>query len=405
MSWTRREFLTTSMATGLGLGAATWSMPGWLRTAQAAPLGDRCLVVIQLSGGNDGLNTVIPFEDDHYHRARPVIGIEKNQVLELGDNLGLHPQLTALRELFQDGRLSIVNNVGYPNPNRSHFRSMDIWHSANPAEPNPSTGWLGRTDDRLHGRDQGSSSLTWRIGGRDVPLALRGVERQAPSIEDPKDLRWDWAELPKGADLTSCLGPARSDNPLLENIRAATLAAHSRSGKVEELLRKKPAAGYPKTALAQQLHFAAHLFSESVGPRVIYLTQEGYDTHARQSSNHGELVGTLSRALGAFQQQLRSLGLEDRVLTFVFSEFGRRVRENGSQGTDHGAAAPCFLLSSQVKGGFHGGPPRLDDLDNGDVPYTVDFRSVYATLLESWLGIPTPGIIPDGYAPLPLLRS
>ncbi len=396
----RRNFLQL----GVGLGLSTLAGPHWLRAAaDASPL-DRKLVVLELTGGNDALNMLIPYGDDLYHRARPQLRIPQAEVLRLDDHFGLHPRMGALREIHELGDLAIVHGVGYENPDRSHFRALDIWHSGDPLSARPRTGWVGRAADRADGDD---GPFAVRVGGRDLPLLLRSEQSDTPTLERLEDLEWDRgsyeAVRARRALQESLLRPRREGGGAADRLQRAWLSAMRDADRLGAAAKNENVADYPAGALAQQLRLGAALLASDVGPRVVHVNQTGYDTHANQTQPHAQLLGDLSSALGAFWSDLRSRGLEDRVLVLVYSEFGRRVNENASAGTDHGAAAPVLLISGKLKGGFHGQSPSLADLSDGDVKHQVDFRRVYATLLEPWLGVPALPVIGEGFAPLSVL--
>jgi uncharacterized protein (DUF1501 family) len=416
--WSRREFLVT---VGAGVGLASLRGPSWLSAAAAAPEGDRRLVVLQLTGGNDALNMVVPYADDLYHRARPQLRIPVEQVLRLDDRFGLHPSMTALRALHDEGALAIVHGVGTPVPDRSHFRSMDIWHSADPEAPRPTSGWIGRAADahaecqeRLGGAAEGAAAapFAWRVGGRDLPLLLRGRRSDTPTLEDLADLRWDLGAESEAARRRAVqaelLGVPRAERSGAsphspEAVRRAWLGALRAAERSAAAIDATSAVEYPAGELGRRLSLAAAILASGLGARVVHLEQGGYDTHARQSQPHAILLGELSAALGAFFADLRARGITDRTLVLVHSEFGRRVAENASAGTDHGAAAPVLLLSGALRGGFHGEAPSLADLDDGDQRSTMDFRRVYATALEPWLGVAAAPIVGAAYRPLPII--
>lgn len=404
--WSRRRFLKSGVGLGAGamaLGFPSFtSLPPWLEAAThgAAPT-DRRLVIIQLTGGNDGLNMVVPYRDDQYHRARPTLRIDEKQALPLSDTLALNPNMAALHELFHDGQLAVVNGVGYDNPDRSHFRSLDIWHSALLDPKARSTGWLGRAAEASD--RSASEDLAWRVGGRDVPLALRGKRTQAPALTDASDLAWHSGSAAQSALSERLLETPRAPGGSLEAVRIATREAQRRSSELTaRLLGAKGSSEYPNTDLGNQLSFSARAIAAGAAPPVLYLTQGGYDTHARQDATHGDLLAQLSSALGAFRRDLAGRGQWDNVLVFVFSEFGRRVQENRSRGTDHGAAAPVLLLSAGVVPGLHGSAPDLTKLVDGDLSHEVDFRRIYATLLDRWLGVDSGPVLGD-FVPLPVI--
>ncbi len=360
---------------------------------------DRVLVIVQLTGGNDGLNTVVPYADDDYHRARPVLAIAPKSVLELSDELGLHPALSGLHELWGEGALTVVNNVGYPDPDRSHFRSMEIWHTASLAATPPRAGWLGR----LAGRAGADAALPFaRLGGRDLPLALAGAPSQVPAIGDLDDLEPRYADRSGAERLVKSVCTAAAergdDAGFIASAYAAAFETAQRLGSLSASMASVP---FPGTSFARDLQLAARLIGAGAGTRVLYLTEGGFDTHAGQLSTHPALLRALSDGLTAFQRQLEKQGDAERVTTLVFSEFGRRIHENASGGTDHGQAAPVLLVGRPPGGGVLGPPPDLSGGKGADVPLTTDFRAVYASALE-WLGFPAAPVIEGRFEPLEL---
>lgn len=407
MLLTRRSFLGTA---ALGLTP----VPRVLLAAasQALAGGDQpVLVVLQLSGGNDGLNTVVPFEDSTYGSLRPTLAISKGSALPLklrGDapatggpgplEVGFHPAMKGLHALYQEGAVAVVQGVGYPNPSRSHFRSMDIWHTARPGDEEASAGWLGTAVSRHRGALQALD-----VGDERLPLALQG-ETQVPTLQN---LDWiDFLATERGRVARERLRSLNSVGRGAEAEKVRQLAA-STLGDLESILavRGKPCpVDYPESHVASSLKWVGQLVASGFGSRIYYLSQGGFDTHARQKDAHATLLGLVSDAVSAFYRHLKAVGVEKRVVLLVFSEFGRRVRENGSLGTDHGVAAPVFLVSGMVRGGLHGTHPALDDLDEGDLKHAVDFRRIYATLLDGVLQIPSGPILGGAFEGLDLLQ-
>jgi uncharacterized protein (DUF1501 family) len=404
----RRRFLKTTFGASALLSMGL-EVPGFLtRTALAADSAaakDRVLIVVQLSGGNDGLNTVIPYADDGYRRNRVVLRIPQEQVLKVDDYIGLHPQMAGFEKLLQEQHLSIVQGVGYPNPDRSHFRSMDIWHSAQPDFAKPQDGWLGRSLAKI-GRQQGGDVPALHLGPQELPLALMSQERPVPSVDSLESfqLRTAGGALATPA-LSQLASTPRPENPLLSFVQRSALTAYASSQQVREALKdQRSAVSYPAFGLARKLRSIAHLIDAGLATRIYYVSLDGFDTHANQAQAHGGLLGELSSSLAAFIEDLRQRGHLDRVLVMSFSEFGRRVKENASQGTDHGAAAPLFLMGSRMKPGTFGKHPSLSDLDaEGDLKHHTDFRRVYATLLDRWLACSSRDILGSDFEPLPLL--
>ncbi|MGI9013317.1 MAG: DUF1501 domain-containing protein [Phycisphaerales bacterium] len=384
--FSRRLFLkqtagaTSLLATGL-------TLPGFLgRTALASAadgsIDKRILVIIQMTGGNDGLNTVIPFRDDRYHRARPTLAIARDRVHDLGNDLGLHPDMSAFKGLFDDGKLSVITNVGYPNPDRSHFRSMDIWHTALTQPEKAEDGWLGRVVDRAGERQ---TPLALHLDDSVLPLALKTQTQSVPSIASIDSFSLAQRDPAFDTTLQAARQAATDDLLYVQRIAVSSVANARRLNDVAND-NGGSAAGYPQFNLANRLRQIAQLIGADFGSRIYYTSYGGFDTHARQILSHGRLLQELSDSVVAFQRDIEARGLADRVVVMTFSEFGRRVKENGSRGTDHGAAAPMFIIGNNVRAGIIGGRPDLSDEATGDVPFTLDFRQVYASMLEDWLG-------------------
>jgi uncharacterized protein (DUF1501 family) len=398
----RRDFLRTTLA-GSSLIALSPTVPGFLaRTARAAlPEKDgRVLVVVQLDGGNDGINTVVPHADEGYARHRSALKIGTDQLLKVNDRVGLHPAMGDAAKLLESGRLAIVPGVGYPNPNRSHFESMAIWNSArlDPEDRN-GPGWIGRGLDAIsQGTAPPASSLF--VGAGTVPVALRGRRSVASALERLEDLTLD-----AGAESSRSLAAGASGEDLAAFVRRSTLDAYTASDRIASLARGGDSARYPATGLGERLRLVARLLKGGHGARVYYTSQSGYDTHAGQGAMHDSLLRELSGSLKAFLDDMAASGLADRVVVVTFSEFGRRVAENGSAGTDHGTSGPVILAGPRVRPGLIGDYPRLDDLVDGDLKTTVDFRRVYATLLDGWLGLPSIGPLGGTFEVLPLLQG
>ncbi len=372
------------------------TVPGFLANLAraAAPARDgRILLVIQLDGGNDGLNTVVPFADEAYAKNRKVLKLTADRVIKVADGIGLHPAMGQAAKLLESGRLAIVPGVGYPNPNRSHFASMAIWQTARLDEQeHGGPGWLGRGFDAIPG-----ASSTF-VGPGSIPAAIRGRRAAASSMERIEDLALD----------PSLVRAKISDDgdDLLAFVRRSTLDAYTSSDRLTEIARDRTsAARYPATGLADQLKLIARLIKGGYDSRVFYTSQAGYDTHSQQLGAHDGLLGELSGGIKAFLDDLADAKLADRVLVVCFSEFGRRVRENGSGGTDHGAAGPVLLAGPAVTPGLLGVYPSLTDLVDGDLKPHVDFRRIYATILESWLGLPAKPVLGGSFEPLRLLKT
>jgi uncharacterized protein (DUF1501 family) len=411
-AFTRRAFL----ARGLTLASMTATAPLFLeRTAQAMalPLGalltsrpgvpeDRVLVVVQLGGGNDGLNTVVPYGADAYYERRPGLAIPAPGkgdgaalVVDGNAGIGLHPNLDGFKELMDEGVASIVQGVGYPNPNRSHFTSMDIWHTANTdAKGN---GWIGRYfDHTCAGRPNPEGAVAI---GRETPLAMIGDASRPVSFESADLFRWvgsrlsetleePYQRINRGGQLAEV-----QDESQLGFLMRTALDAQVSSDRIREAVAKAPLVAYPRSPLAGQLQLVASMIRAGLSTRVYYVSLGGFDTHANQAGQHANLLRQVGNALNAFHKDLKAQGNAGRVLTMAFSEFGRRVAQNGSGGTDHGTAAPMYLVGDMVRPGLLGDHPPLDDLDEGDLRFTVDFRSVYAAILEDWMGADSAAVL------------
>lgn len=417
MSPTRRDFLKVSVAGG-SLVSLGLTVPGFVgRTAAAAPNSartgarDTILVVVQLTGGNDGLNTVIPFRDDAYPRLRPTLKQPAAQVRKLTDDVALHPALDGLAGLFQDGAVAVVQGVGYPNPTQSHFRSMDIWQAASTAET-LTEGWLGKALRQT----PGAAAFHLARANEIAPLALTGAPARVPSITSLADFQLKLAaagaaDKKQQRDLIESAAkpagkPATTGAGLLDFVQRTAASTYASSQRLQEIGKiYQPKATYPATPLAERLKLAAQLIDADLGARLFYLSHDGYDTHASQAQAHANLLGQLSSAITAFHKDLAARGHADRVLLMTFSEFGRRAAENGSKGTDHGSAAPIFLVGGKVKPGIVGAHPSLDSLEFGNLKHHTDFRQVYAALLDRWLGVPPTDVLGGDFKPVDILKT
>jgi uncharacterized protein (DUF1501 family) len=387
----RRQFL--GGAAGLSAVALSGKVPTLFAhaadDAAKADRTDRVLVVVELNGGNDGLNTVIPFENDAYHKARPTLHIEKDKVVKLNDQIGLHPNMAPAAELFKEGQLTIVQGAGYPEPDRSHFRSMEIWQTASTAARAPTTGWLGRVLD-INFKEDDSEWLGGLALTDSLPQALLADKVNAPVVKVIESFGTAVADTPDADPARARLLRKLSTGPTVKGepipfLRKQAEMAYNNAARLRQAAEKyKAEVEYPG-GLGEQMRRAAQVIAAGLPVRVLWVSQGGYDTHSKQAPAHEALLGELSAALAAFQKDMVKQGTADRVLTLTFSEFGRRVDENASAGTDHGAASCLFLTGSKLKGGLTGTYPSLEKLGEGDLMHTVDFRSVYATILQKWL--------------------
>jgi len=405
--WNRRQFLTRTLK-GASLVALNAIVPQFVsRTAQAAAADkDTILVVLEMAGGNDGLNTVVPYADDLYHKARPTLRQVEKRVIRLDDHVGLHPGLRGLQSMWDQGQLAVVQGVGYPNPQRSHFESMDIWQSADPRRT-LKTGWLGRATTEFDHNSGGVPIL--HLGTASLPLALAGAAGGgAVTVNQANPFRLELGggkvEQHKARrELLEALATApseASEGDLVSFVQRRQLQTLTAVEQLRELLDGPNAVPRQGSGLSQRLQLIAGLIAKGFGTRIFYVSLGGFDTHAAQGPAHETLLDDLSNAVGAFFRTLKANGHDHRVRLLTFSEFGRRVKENDSRGTDHGAGSCLFVAGPSVKGGVVGKHPSLADLDEGDLKFHTDFRSVYATLLDDWLGCDSKAVLGATWNPL-----
>lgn len=391
----RRRFLQVG-----SLASAATLMPRFLKALEKGslvPPGNKVLVVIQLSGGNDGLNTVIPYRNDIYYKMRPSLGIKQQQALSLNDELGIHPALTGLKGLYDDGSLGVLNNVGYPNPDRSHFRSMDIWHSASNAADYWSTGWIGRyLDAQCKGCDKPTQAL--EIDDT-LSLALKGDAAKGLALTDPNRLSGTSSD-PYFRELLKAHGAAKDDGHHNVDYLYKTMAETiSSASYIQQQFRTyKSKESYPNSELGKNMKTISELIMSDINTKVYYVSHGSFDTHVGQQGQQERLFKQLDEAVSVFVQDLKKNNRFQDVVVMTFSEFGRRVGQNASGGTDHGTANNMFLIGGglQQKGLLNEGPD-LTDLQEGDLKYKVDFKSVYATLLKKWLGADDQEILKQQY--------
>jgi len=416
---TRRELLSRTLK-GTSLLAFGSIVPEFLaRTARAAEPGkDNILVVVELSGGNDGLNTVIPHADDLYHKYRPTLKFTKEQVVKVSDDIGLHPGMRSFDRLLQNNMLSVVQGVGYPNPDRSHFESMDIWQSADPKRKTQS-GWLGRAAANIQGAD--GSVPIMNIGPTKLPLALQGSQGGAVSINTTQPYKLDLGggtndRQKARRSLIEDLAKSEKDvdDSLIQFVarrQVQTLLTVDRlqetlRGQISEYRNQFDGRSYGQGSLPQRLNLVAQLIQRNFGTRVFYVQKDGFDTHSDQSQMHRNLLAEVADGITNFFDQLKQNGNDQRVRVMTFSEFGRRVQENNSKGTDHGSGSHLFVAGPKLKkGGLVGKYPSLKDLDSGDLQWNLDFRRVYATLLDHWLGVDSKVVLAGNYEHLDELKG
>jgi len=443
-AYSRRLFLQT----GITLASAAATIPAFLNASAFAMSrrmleagvsslpgvpDERILVVIQLSGGNDGLNTVIPFGIDQYSKARTSIAVQRDQVLRLSgpnaDGVGLHPQMKAMKAMFDEGLAAVVQGVGYPNPNRSHFKSMDIWHTADLTATGD--GWLGRYFDAEccgYGKgesgtapkaadDKAAASENTQPGiaiGRTAPLAMQGRRIKPIAFESAELFRWTGEDIHESLKKPYQEIAERGDSDTSRKdsnaafLMRTSLDAQVSSSLIRKAVKTKPQVTFPGTDLGRQLSMVSSMIQAGLKTKVYYVNLGGFDTHAGQGGaqgRHGQLLSQLSEAVSAFYRELKAQGNDIRVMTMCFSEFGRRVAQNASGGTDHGTAAPLFLFGPMCRAGVIGDHPSLTDLDDGDLKFKIDFRSVYAGVLEHWLKADSKVVLEGMYRPLGVVKG
>lgn len=402
----RRELLGGGSMIAVGLMTPPWlasiAKADFSRLAGGMSIDpDTVLIVCELTGGNDGLNTIIPYAESAYREMRPNLSIDENSIIKLDEYFGLHPSLGGLHKLIQEDKVAIVHNVGYPNPNRSHFKSMEIWQSASP-DSSQSYGWIGRHfDTRM--TDESFS-----------PISGLGL-----SIQKPRALQAQHASIPcfgSLADIQSMIGDPDAER-ILRSVQEiggkgstntaskASLNAFDAMSELNRLLGTyQVGEEYGSGRFGTGFKQIAQVVCTSPKTRVIYFNVGGFDTHSRQLETHAQLLQDFSDGLHGFQREIEKAGRADKVMVVVFSEFGRRTYENGSLGTDHGQAAPMLLVGKNVKGGHYGNRPDMKNLDNGDIRWDIDFRQVYATALDQWLGGDSAAVLGDKFNHIDCLR-
>jgi uncharacterized protein (DUF1501 family) len=389
----RRRFLQVG-----SLASAAVMMPRFLKafeTGALVPPGNKVLVIIQLSGGNDGLNTIIPYRNDIYYRSRPALGIKKETALSLNDDLGIHPSLDGLKALYDEGSLGVLNNVGYPNPDRSHFRSMDIWHSASGADQFWTDGWVGRyLDAQCKGCDKPTQAL--EIDDT-LSLALKGVHAKGLALTDPGRLFGTSNDQYFKELLQQHKQEDEHHNvEYLYKTMGETISSAAYIQQQFKTYQSKE--NYPNTELGRNMRTIANLVMSDINTKVYYVSHGSFDTHVNQQDQQARLFRQLSDALTTFTGDLKKNNRFQDVVVMTFSEFGRRVGQNASGGTDHGTANNMFLIGGGLKKqGVLNEGPDLMNLKDGDLQYKVDFKSVYATLLNKWLGANDREILKEQY--------
>jgi uncharacterized protein (DUF1501 family) len=368
---------------------------------------DHILVVVQMGGGNDGLNTVIPFSNDAYYRARPNLAIPRNDVIKVTDDLGFHPGLVKLKELYDRGAVAVIQGVGYPNPSRSHFKSMEIWQTADPEGRVIRYGWIGRYfDSKCPVCEQPTVGVNV---GPSMPLAMQAESGMGVSLETPEAFQWmpsfNGIGDKEEQELFRLLNaPAANEPGTIDFLRHTAMNAYVSAEQVRGAVRAyRGGIDYANTRFAASMRLIAQMIAGKLPTKVYYAHITGFDTHAAQRGVHENLLQQLAEGVAAFSRDLEAQGNADRVLVLAFSEFGRRVAENGSAGTDHGTAAPMFVFGKPLKAGLYGQQPSLTDLTDGDLKHGLDFRSVYATVLDRWLGTDPQKILGQNFERIPFI--
>ena len=358
---------------------------------QTGDLKNRTLVVIQLSGGNDGINTVIPYSQQIYYDSRPSLALPRDEVLQLDSDVALHPSMTGLQNLYNNNHVAIVQGVGYPNPNRSHYESMSIWQTASIESGSP--GWIGRYLDNAKKGDSSVNAVEIDpllspavVGQQQTALAIESLDAFKIRPLNSMSSQTQTEEVINALDSIQCTS-CQEYNNLVNAMMEAGLDSLTASDIVQRAASNyHTSVSYPDNDFANRLRLAAQIVTSSLSPQIVYLQIGGFDTHASQKDTQANLLKTVSDSISAFYKDMDSKGRANDTMIMTFSEFGRRVKENASQGTDHGTAEPMFLIGGRVSGGLYGSYPSLTDLDSGDLKFNVDFRQVYATVLQDWLG-------------------
>jgi uncharacterized protein (DUF1501 family) len=399
----RRDFLKTT-----ALASSAFLIPTFLKPLEALAKSDisgyKNLVVIQLSGGNDGLNTIIPYGNDIYYQKRKTIAINKPDIITLDDMLGFNPNLSALKEIYDQGWMSIVNSVGYPNPDRSHFRSMDIWQTASDANQFLTTGWIGRY---LDANCQTCKSPYTAIEVDDtLSLAMKGTNLKGIAVQDPNKL-FQTSREPFFKDIVRDHGDTNLNEDNLGYLYKTMIETYSSADYIQKTSKTyNVTAEYPATGLGNQLKTVSKFINSGLQTRIYYVSLSGFDTHVGQQAQQGRQLKIYGDAVAAFVKDLKQTNKLDDTLIMTFSEFGRRVEQNASNGTDHGTANNVFLFGGKLKKpGIFNQAPDLTTLDNGDLKYQVDFRDIYATVLDKWLDLNNSQVLNKNFNGIDLLQT
>ena len=391
----RRKFLKQNV-----LASSLFFVPSFVKAFENAikgSLGFKKLVIVQLSGGNDGLNTIIPYTNDIYYKSRPNIAIAKNDCIKINDEFGINKNLASLKHLYDKGYLSVINNVGYPNPIRSHFRSTDIWHTASDSNQYLNTGWLGRYIDVYGKKPYSGIELDDSLS-----LIMKGDVLKGIATKNPTSL-YNNTKTPYFKKVLDSQRDVHLSEHNLGYLYKTMIEAKSSAKYIFETSKTyNSALTYPNNPFGKQLKTTAQFINSRVESKVFYVSMGGFDTHVRQEKKQNKLLQTYSEAMDVFVKDLEQKDTFKDTLILTFSEFGRRVQQNAASGTDHGAANNVFIIGKNLKKqGFYNEAPNLIDLDkNGDIKYTVDFRSIYATILDKWLEVDDATILNKSYSKL-----
>ncbi len=378
-------------------------LPNFLKAFSTPLMSSRSgkiLVVVQFSGGNDGLNTIVPFNNDIYYQLRPTVAIPKKEVIQLDNGLGFNPAMQALKSLYDNGEMSIINNVGYPNPDRSHFRSMDIWQTGSNSDEYLSSGWLGRyLDQNCLGCDIAHHALEV---DDDLSMALKGTKRSGFAVADPNLLKRTASN-----EFLKTIAH-HHDHEHEENVaylyKTLTDTQSSADYLAEKYKTHRSTVNYPSSQISNKLRRVAKLITADADTKIYYVNHGGFDTHVGQKKRQAKLLKQYAEAMAAFTKDLKQNNLFEDTLVMTFSEFGRRVKQNGNHGTDHGAANNVHLIGGKLKkAGFYNEGPNLSNLENGDLIYDIDFRKIYANILEDWLGANSNAILGKGFRNLGII--
>ena len=376
----RRKFLKQST-----LASSLFFVPSFVKAFEnvaSKSLGYKRLVIIQLSGGNDGLNTVIPYRNDLYYKERPTLGVSKKDIIKINDEVGFHPSLTPLKRLYDQGSLTVINNVGYPNPNRSHFRSTDIWQTATDSNQYSQSGWIGRYLDNYAKQPYSAIEIDDSLS-----LAMKGETMNAIATQNPKAF-YNLSKDPYFRGIHNHQNDAHLSEHNLGYLYKTMIAAQSSAKHIYQTSKtftsKKE---YPNNKFGKQLKTTASFINSGLNTKVFYGSLGGFDTHVNQLATQKKLLSIYANSMEAFVQDLKDNGTFKDTLILTFSEFGRRVKQNANVGTDHGTANNVFIIGDQLKKqGIYNNMASLSDLDdNGDLKFEIDFRTIYATVLDKWL--------------------